>query len=610
MANIKKWTVLLLIICLAASGCGRKGGTESGRPEESETGTIGKETAAPAEEDSSGETAALAEEDSSDEMAAHALSPGDKYRTTYEIFVGSYADSNGDGIGDLTGIRETLDYLNDGKMESGTDLGVTGLWTTPVFPSPTYHKYDVSDYTAIDPQFGTMEDFEALLAELHKRGMTWILDLPVNHTSVQHPWFREAVQYLTSLAPDQDPVYEDCPYVWYYRFSQEQYEGYVPLSESGIADDPSGRWFYEARFWSGMPDLNLDTEAVKEELTKIMRFWIDKGIDGFRLDAVTSYYTANKEANIAFLSWLSETARSMKPDIYLVGEAWENQMVYAEYYRSGIDSLFDFGFANAEGIIQKTANGKRSAAAFAEALAEEEALYAGYNPDYVNAPFYTNHDMARSAGFFTRDGEAKVKLAGALNLLMTGNAFVYYGEELGMKGSGKDENKRAPMQWTGSGEHAGKYDYLSKYMCSGPADMDRFAMIYPPFSEQAEDPLSIWNYFRQAIAVRNHYPVIAKGKTVPLAEISDEKICAMIREMRDTEENSASSGEEAGTANRVLIVINTSPEVRTISLVGDAASFKTLGAALSVGEENAKLENGQLTLPGFGIAVLTAETKQ
>ena len=200
--------------------------------------------------------------------------------------------------------------------------------------------------------------------------------------------------------------------------------------------------------------------------------------------------------------------------------------------------------------------------------------------------------MARSAGFYTKDAEPKIKLAGALNLLMTGNAFVYYGEELGMKGSGKDENKRAPMQWIGDGPAAGQYDYLTKYMCSGPADMDSFSMPYPPFSEQLGDPYSIWNYYRQAVAVRNHYPAIARGRTVPVTEMSDDNICAMIRRM---------DGESEGA---VLIVINTSPESASVQLSGEGGAFKTLGTSLGVSEEAATLENGLLHLPGYGIAVL------
>ena len=577
--RIRSVITVMMAVSLLLGGCaGKKGqSTEPAAAESTE------QSAEQSTEQREEQSAAVLAEDLPDIPEAVPPAADDKYRTTYEIFVGSFADSDGDGTGDLGGILNKLDYINDGDPAGGADLGMTGLWTTPVFPSPTYHKYDVSDYLAIDPQFGSMEDFEALLAACHERGMTWILDLPINHTSVEHPWFRQAVQYLTSLKPEEEPVFEDCPYVWYYRFAEEQYEGYVPLSESGIAEDPDGRWFYEARFWSGMPDLNLDTEEVRSELTDIVKFWIDKGIDGFRLDAVTSYHTADNEANIAFLTWFMETVRSLKADIYVVGEAWENQNVYSEYYRSGIDSLFDFAFANAEGIVQKTANGKRSAAAFAEALRDEEELYAGFNENYVNAPFYTNHDMARSAGFYTKDAAQRTRLAGALNLLMTGNAYVYYGEELGMKGSGKDENKRAPMYWTASPDG-------NEGMCTGPTDMDAVAMIYPALDEQMKDPGSIWNYYRQAVAVRNHFPAIAKGKTVPVTEMSDDNVCAMIREAAD--------------GSRVLIVINTSKEALTVEIGADAAPDDGRAVFLCAGEEGGSMENGKLSLPGFGIAVI------
>ena len=149
-------------------------------------------------------------------------------RTTYEVFVYSFCDSDGDGTGDLPGLLSKLDYINDGDPAGGQDLGMTGLWLMPVFPSDTYHKYDVTDFTGIDPAYGTLEDMDALLAACHERGMTVILDLPVNHTSSAHPWFREAARYLRSLPPGREAVKEECPYVWYYQFAREQYDGYVP----------------------------------------------------------------------------------------------------------------------------------------------------------------------------------------------------------------------------------------------------------------------------------------------------------------------------------------------------------------------------------------------
>ena len=209
------------------------------------------------------------------------LTRDDFCRTTYEVFVYSFCDSDGDGIGDLPGLISKLDYINDGDPAGGEDLGMTGLWLMPVFPSNTYHKYDATDFVGIDPSYGTLEDMDALIAECHERGMTVILDLAVNHTSTAHPWFQEAAGYLRSLPPGRDAVKEECPYVWYYQFAREQYEGYVPL--------PDSEWYYEARFWSEMPDLNLTTGAVRQELKDVIDFWLDRGVDGFRLDAVTSY---------------------------------------------------------------------------------------------------------------------------------------------------------------------------------------------------------------------------------------------------------------------------------------------------------------------------------
>ena len=203
--------------------------------------------------------------------------------TTYEIFVGSFMDSDGDGTGDLGGVLEKLDYLCDGKDTAGDDLGCNGIWLMPVFPSPTYHKYDVTDYKSIDPQYGTMEDFDAFLAACHERGIRVILDLPLNHTSSEHPWFRKAADYLCGLPEGAEPSVKDCRYAAYYNFSREAQNGYAALSDSG--------WYYEARFWEGMPDLNLDSPQVRSQIASIAEFWLDKGVDGFRLDAVTSFYT-------------------------------------------------------------------------------------------------------------------------------------------------------------------------------------------------------------------------------------------------------------------------------------------------------------------------------
>ena len=490
----------------------------------------------------------------------------DFYRTTYEIFPYSFYDSNGDGIGDLNGIREKLDYISD--------MGFDQLWLTPVHPSDTYHKYDVDDYYAIDPTFGTMEDYEALLAECHERGIRVLLDLVLNHTSDTHQWFLSAVDYLRALPADKDPVQEECPYVWYYIFSREQLDGFVPLEGTP--------WFYEARFWSEMPDLNLGNEDVREEIRSIMQFWLDKGVDGFRLDAVTSYVTGNPEANVEFLRFLEDTGRSIKPDCYLVGEAWTDRASIAALYASGIDSLFNFPFADSEGIIRSVMNGSYAASDYVKAMVGADGAYREANPNYVDAPFYTNHDMGRSAGFYALDDGPVTKMAYGLSLFMPGNSFVYYGEEIGMKGSGKDENKRAPMYWSDDPSAPG--------MCAGPPNMDDVQMKFPSLENQMADDLSLWRWFTEVIRVRRAFPAIARGTTEPVDAVSDESVACFIR-------RSADDGD-------VLVAMNLREEtaVKDLSVVGGGLM---LAAVLNTNEESITFEGGSLSLPAYSIAVLT-----
>ncbi len=524
------------------------------------------------ENQTAGQTAAGSEHEGSS-----ALTRDGFCRTTYEVFVYSFCDSDGDGIGDLPGLLSKLDYINDGSPAEGDDLGMTGLWLMPVFPSNTYHKYDVTDFTGIDSAYGTPEDMDALLAACHERGMTVILDLPVNHTSTAHPWFQVAAKYLRSLPPGREAVKEECPYVWYYQFAREQYDGYVPL--------PDSEWYYEARFWSEMPDLNLTTGEVRQELKDVIDFWLDRGVDGFRLDAVTSYYTDNPEAGIEFTRWLTETAKERKPSAYIVGEAWADQNTYARFYRSGIDSLFDFAFAGRDGIISRIMNGTADLRYFAEAMVQEEELYASMNPLYVNAPFYTNHDMDRGAEYFVGDDGTKAKIAEALNLLMTGNAFIYYGEELGMKGAGRDENRRAPMYWSDDPHAPG--------MCAGPAGLDEIRMEYGSLEKQISDPDSIFSYVREAVRIRESLPAVSRGRTVRVPELEEESFVGFLREY------SVDQG-----ADSVLVLINTGDTEVTRRLPDSVARYTDLRAALYTGDRNARLNGREITIPAGGILFL------
>ena len=430
----------------------------------------------------------------------------------------------------------------------------------------------------MDPVYGTLEDFQSLLASCDERGIKVIMDLVLNHTSSQHPWFTEACGYLRELG-EGEPDASECPYFDYYYFTKEPASNYSQVSGTD--------WYYEAQFWSEMPDLNLGCEALREEIKDITKYWLDMGVGGFRLDAVKEYYTDSVKDNIEFLAWLTDTVKTQKEDAYLVGEAWVNISSYSQYYASGIDSLFDFNFAGAEGVIAKVMNGS-SAERYGTAVASLDETFGQYNENYIDAPFYTNHDMARSAGYYAgENSDNRVKMAGAMNLFMSGSAFLYYGEELGMKGSGKDENKRAPMYWS--------KDASAEGMCDGPADMDTFEMKYDSLEEQEQDVSSVYRYFKKAIKIRNQNPEIARGDAEYLAEVSSHDVCVL---------------KKTYDGSDLLLVFVTGADTERVDLNGVTLNGHSVDdtveirAMLLTGEEQITLDNGVAMMPGYSVLVL------
>lgn len=394
----------------------------------------------------------------------------------YEVFVYSFSDSNGDGIGDLKGLEGKLDYL--------AGLGFNGLWLMPVMPSPSYHKYDVTDYRDIDPQYGTLSDMRDLVAACHVRGMRLIIDLPVNHTSTRHPWFLRAAQALRE-GRDSDPA------VAAYRFSKQPGSKFTPL-----AGTP---WYYEEQFTGGnMPDLNLDSPAVRSEIEGILAFWLlDVGVDGFRLDAVTSFYSGDDAQNIAFLRFLKQAAERFKPGSYLVGECWAGLATIARYYESGVDSFFLFPAAQAEGAVAAAMRARRPAEAFAKDL---QSVWAAI-PQGRLAPFLSNHDTGRTVGLVQgRQAPERVKFAHALLALMGGDTFTYYGEEVGMVGSGADPNKRLGLPWA-EGERT---------LPPPGATSDEYP--FPPVDNQQKDPASLLNYIGRLNRLKLALPAVSLGQ--------------------------------------------------------------------------------------------------
>lgn len=499
------------------------------------------------------------------EIASLGESPDDNYRVFYEIFVYSFCDSNGDGIGDLQGVISKLDYLQE--------LGINGIWLMPIHPSTSYHKYNVSDYYAIDPAYGTMEDFEALMAECGKRDIHVILDLVVNHTGSEHPWFKEAVSYLQSLPAGAEPSVEECKYLDYYFFSREPGDGARTVNGTD--------WYYQGVFDYAMPDLNLASEAVREEITQIMKFWLDKGASGFRLDAAKEFYSGDTDRNVEVLSWLQQTAASLKPDVYMVAEVWDSFSQITRYYESGITSLFNFAFANSDGKITKVvraAGNASTVSTYATALEKADAAYRSSNPDYIDAPFLSNHDIGRIAGFANRD-ELKVKMAGAMNVLMSGSCFIYYGEEIGMLGSGNDASKRAPMYWNAARDNG----------TTDPPPECELPESYPfgSLEEQQDDDSSIYNYYRQLIAIRKALPVISHGTVTAETALNVGCVSAQRKTWND---------------ESCIILMNIDPAAAQVDLSGYADW--TLAAALSADGDPITMEGTTLNMPAYGVAVL------
>jgi glycosidase len=421
----------------------------------------------------------------------------------YEVFVRSFQDSDGDGVGDLKGLISRLDYLNDGNPATTGDLGVDALWLMPVFDSPSYHGYDVVDYERIEPDYGTLEDFQRLCDEAHRRGMRVILDFVINHTSAAHPWFADSASSPTSPRRNW--------YVWSDRNLAWNQPWDPVFSRGATWHERGGAWYYGV-FWGGMPDLNLRTPAVREEVKRLATLWLERGADGFRLDAARYLIEtgsgpgqADTQETHAFWKEFAAHVRGVKPDAVLVGENWTTTNIIAGYYGAtdtvpGGDELpLNFNFPLAERILDGVNSG--DAAGIATTLRDMAATY----PEGVaDAPFLTNHDHVRVATVLGGD-TGRLRSAAALLLTLPGSPFLYYGEEVGLLNTAgsRDEFKRTPMPWdasAGGGFTTG--------------------MPWHPFSQgqatanvaaQRDEPGSLLSHYRNLVRVRGQSQALSRG---------------------------------------------------------------------------------------------------
>ncbi len=481
----------------------------------------------------------------------------------YQIYPRSFQDTNGDGIGDLQGIRRRLDHL--------VDLGVDALWLSPIFVSPQKDfGYDIADYCAIEPAYGTLQDFDALLADAHARGLRLILDLVPNHTSDQHAWFQESRASKTSDKRDwyiwRDPAPDGGPpNNWMSVFG----------GSAWAYDEASGQYYYHA-FLEAQPDLNWRNPLVREAIADVMRFWLDRGVDGFRIDVLwhllkddqfrdnpVNPHWKEGDAPVDRLIQLYTTDLPEMDDIVrdlrrtvaayddrvLIGEIYLPTERLVRYYgqdAQGIHLPFNFALietpwdarhiddliANYEGVLPKD----------------------GW-PNWVTG----NHDKPRIA---TRVGPAQARIAAILLLTLRGTPTVYYGEEIGMEhaffddaealdpfarqvpgfGLGRD-GARTPMQWE-PGPNAGFTDGTPWL----PATETGAARTV---AGQWDDPASMLSLYRRLIALRRAHPALTTGSYRRLA--AEGSLILYLREQDD---------------ERFLIGLNLGPEPMRISFDG------------------------------------------
>jgi alpha-amylase len=402
----------------------------------------------------------------------------------YEIFVRSFYDSDGNGIGDLKGVIQKLDYLNDGNPATTTDLGITGIWLMPIHPSPSYHGYDVVNYTGVNPEYGTVADLQELVTKAHQRGIKVIIDLVINHTSDQHPWFIAAAANTRS---DKRP---------YYSWSG---------TKSSNAWHPKSGSYYYGYFYSGMPDLNYRSEKVTSEILNVAAFWDEVGdVDGYRMDAIP--YLIEEGTNIqhtpSTMKWLRDfwiKQKQRNPSLMLVGEVWFPTTDVAPYTDRRMDYCFEFDLAGA--IVGAVANGN-----VIGLKSKMNQVLANY-PERQYGVFLSNHDQNRIIETLSLDVN-KAKVAAGIMLTLPGVPYIYYGEEVGMSGVKPDEDIRRPMQWT-AGSNAG-FSTVTPWR----APNSNFATFNVATLQQ--DPNSLWNHYRKLISVRNNSLTLRQGFYDPI----------------------------------------------------------------------------------------------
>ena len=492
---------------------------------------------------------------------------------TYEVFVRSFQDSNGDGIGDLPGLTSRLDYLNDGDPLSDTDLGVDRLWLMPINPSPSYHGYDVTDYATVNPEYGTESDFDLFVAEAGKRGIEVVMDLVLNHTSDKHPWF---------VKGKRGGTFEE-RYIW----RAERPAGWGrPWEPAANVWHGLGERFYYGLFWEGMPDLNFASAAVADEMIGYAKGWAARGVRGFRLDAARYLVEngpgdaqADQPETHAF--WRRLRAE-LGDDVLLLGEAWTVLPVTRTYFGDGDELQQVFAFDRATALRDGLRLG--SAGAFIASLCDESAVASpgGF------ASFVQNHDLDRLpsvlGGLTPSSRDSRLALAATLLLTLPGSPTIYYGEELGLPNgvASGDLGKRLPMRWD-FGPANGFTTASSAWMADSADKSVR------DVTAQLADPTSLTSHYRRLIALRRNRLSVSEGAFQRLDVVgSGGSLVAF--ERRHGDERTvivANFADEDATEVMVTLATSSSPTLLTITPLLGAPAVVLDAGKLLLGELSA-----------------------
>ena len=523
----------------------------------------------------------------------------DNYRNFYHIFVPSFADSNGDGVGDLQGIIDNLDYLRKENDPHGYgSLGIDSIFLSPIQDAMDYHKYNIRDYLSIDPQFGNMETFKTLLKECHKRGIKVIMDFVLNHCSTFNEYFIKARKALNNADENGRPTKEDiakCPEIDYFRFIKprhtfDDYSNrlfYVPMKQ--------GQWKFEG-FSDSMPDWNLDNPKVRELHKKYLEYYLDLGVDGFRLDAVQSFYGEEKilvDKNCEYLNYINKVVKDKKKDAYIVAEGpWSLAECQSYMRNTSIDSYFNFdlGATNLAGKLPNYFQGLRNGnlkPKNLKALLDISEFESKIDSKHIDANFSSNHDIGRVNNQFVLSNRCfldGLKYHYALQYMLKGNFFLYYGDEIGLTGM-KENNDDRPCRSPFIFSENSKYntDPLR------PDLNERTKANFEPLDKQIDDPNSLFRFIAKCTRVRDFHPEIARGSS---------KIVRL-----GTDVDKVSIIEKSFNGKSIKLVLNSGENEihKTLSELNLKGEIEN---CLTVTNVYTKLTGDELVLPPLSITIM------